>query len=404
MANTGVEQFLSHAELAALRRPTSEALWLPGRVYCSEDFYELERETLFPRVWVAAGVASALPDPGNVLPVEVAGWPLVFVRDGGGELRCFHNVCRHRGAAVVREAGQVGRVLRCPWHGWTYELTGELKGTPEFAGPGTHDVGALNREQHGLIPVRMARWFDLLFVNLDGKAAPLDEHLQPLNRRFEAFDFSRLLFASSWNVTFPCNWKVAVEGAIEDYHLCWLHSQWTEGAKRADECRVEIAPGCYYGVCGIWRRYADGKVPGRLPTLPPFPGLTGEDASSLFFLNIFPTAVLSFSRDTLYAGVWLPNGPTRTRLAFYHYFVDQGADDPALADSRTFVIDNAKKIFSQDEPIARDVQERTSTRDAIGVQTRFPPFWETALHAFQQHVVDVMQGNRTPSIVHHSSS
>ena len=102
---------------------------------------------------------------------------------------------------MVREAQQVGRVLRCPWHGWTYDLTGALKGTPDFAEPGAHDVGALDREHHGLIPVRMARWFDLLFVNLDGKAAPLDEHLQPLNQRFEAFDFSRWRFASSWSVT-----------------------------------------------------------------------------------------------------------------------------------------------------------------------------------------------------------
>ena len=73
MAKAGVEQFLDRAELAALRQPIAEALGLPGRVYCSEDFYQLERETLFPRVWVAAGVASALPDPGDALPVDVVG-------------------------------------------------------------------------------------------------------------------------------------------------------------------------------------------------------------------------------------------------------------------------------------------------------------------------------------------
>ena len=387
-----LENIIGQDAIDSLDQPIESALGLPGSVYWSPEVYRLERERLFPRAWIAAAMGSEIPNPGDVFPVEVVGWPLVFVRDRAGKLRCFHNICRHRGAAVVPESAGSCQVLRCPWHGWTYELDGSLKGTPEFAGPGDHVVEGFAWSHSGLEPVRMAQWSDFLFVNLDGDAPSLEDSLSPLTRRFDTFDFDRFRHVGSWDIVYEGNWKVAVEGALENYHLPRLHAQVHQG-KRPEVNRTEMASRCFYCVVSEWehhvsgrRRVADEGV-AALPSLPALKGMSDPDARSNFFLNIFPTGVMGFTTDHLYAGIWLPDGPARTRLRFHYYFVDDAAHDPDLRVSRQHVINSMQEVFRQDGPVVKAVQDRVARRDELGIRTRFSPYWETAVLQFQRDVV-----------------
>ena len=391
-----LENIIGQDAIDSLDQPIESALGLPGSVYWSPEVYRLERERLFPRAWVAAAMGSEIPNPGDVLPVEVVGWPLVFVRDRSGELRCFHNICRHRGAAVVPDTASDCHVLRCPWHGWTYELDGTLKGAPEFAGPGDHRIAGFDPATSGLKPVRMAQWFDFLFVNLDGEASSIEDSLSPLTQRFAAFDFDRFRHAGDWNIVYEGNWKVAVEGALENYHLPRLHSQVHQG-KRPEVNRTELASQCFYCMVSEWehhvsgrRRVADDSV-AQLPTLPVLEGMNDADGRSNFFLNIFPTGVMGFTSDHLYAGVWLPDGPARTHLRFHYYFVGDAASDPGLSASRQHVIDSMQEVFEQDAPVAKAVQDRAARRDELGLRTRFSPYWETAVLQFQRDVVAALE-------------
>jgi choline monooxygenase len=396
---TTIDEILGGSWAADLHRPAGEARGLPGAAYAGAAFYELERRTLFPRVWLAAAMASEIPAPGSVLPRAVAGLPLLFVRDRAGAIRCFHNVCRHRGMAVATSACRDRRMLQCPWHGWTYGLDGQLLQTPEFAGPQAHDLAGFDRGAHGLLEVRIACWFDFVFVNLDGRAGPLEDSLAPLTRRFRAFDdFSAYRYAESWQLVYEANWKICVEGAIEDYHLPWLHPEITEGHKRADRSAVEIGGDCFYAVISQSDRLAEGRTPAEVPRLPQVAGVAGPDARSIFFLNIFPTGVMGISPDGLYAGTWLPDGPDRTELTFHFYFVgEDGARDPRYEASRARWIDMVKRVFEQDAPIVRAVHERAATRDEIGISTRFSPFWESAVQRFQQRVCELVALDRAPS-------
>src|SRR5438046_1685522 len=120
---------LSAAEVDELNQPTDSAAGLPGRAYFQPDFFEAERHKVFARGWMAVGFASAIPNAGDVVPVSIAGWELVIVRDKDGGILCFHNVCRHRGMKVVGQACNARR-LSCPYHAWTYGLDGKLLATP----------------------------------------------------------------------------------------------------------------------------------------------------------------------------------------------------------------------------------------------------------------------------------
>ena len=113
---------------------------LPARAYTDTAFLELENQTLFQRTWVFCGFAHELPRSGDLQPVEIAGQPVLLVRDSDDRTRAFHNVCRHRCLKLVEQQCNTGKLIRCPYHAWAYDLDGNLKASPHFGGTDTHDA------------------------------------------------------------------------------------------------------------------------------------------------------------------------------------------------------------------------------------------------------------------------
>jgi choline monooxygenase len=112
--------------------PLSQASTIPSSWYTNENLFAVETQTVFSNSWQFAARSDQLINPGNYITTEIGGEPIVIVRGNDGELRAFFNVCRHHAAAVMTEPEGCAAQLRCPYHGWTYSLEGELKGTPDF--------------------------------------------------------------------------------------------------------------------------------------------------------------------------------------------------------------------------------------------------------------------------------
>src|SRR5690606_169663 len=178
---------LAKHDVEGLFRPIAEARGLPAVAYTSEAFACEEQERLFATTWMCAGYAHELPSPGDVLPRTVAGVPLFFSHGRDGRIRCFHNVCSHRGSIVVGEAASGQQALRCRYHGWTYGLEGELRVTPHWGGHNTPTSGDIDKSCLGLKPVAMHRWHDWLFVNIDGQAGPFETYAAPFLAHFAAY-------------------------------------------------------------------------------------------------------------------------------------------------------------------------------------------------------------------------
>src|SRR5215203_1972204 len=146
--------------------PLDEASTIPASWYTNEDFYKLELNTVFSLSWQFAARLDQVSQPGEYVTTDIAGEPVVVVRGNDGELRAFFNVCRHHAAAVMTEPEGKAAHLRCPYHGWTYSLEGELKGTPDFSG-----VCNFDRAGNGLVPLELTEWENWIFVKLDRDAA-----------------------------------------------------------------------------------------------------------------------------------------------------------------------------------------------------------------------------------------
>ena len=390
-----LEDFVTADEIAALRRPAHQAHGLPGRVYADPAFFELERRRLFPRTWMAIAYESDVAAPGDVLPVSTGGWDFIVARNRDGEVKVFHNICRHRSMTVVDKACSKAQTLQCPWHGWTYDLNGRLIATPDLGGVATNEQAGFDKAELGLRKVRAVTWMHWIFVNIDGQAEPFEDFIRPVTDRIADYDLSAVRFSGlSAEGCFEGNWKLAIETGCEDYHLPWVHPQigkrsgWFEGGRCADSS-VYIAS----------RRAAAPDDPRTAPgpnDLPLFPHLVGAAPDGglgheivLFF--IVPSAILAVMPDHVVTNIYMPveHDRTLTRRAFH--FIGEAATDPAHAQRREAVRAGWIDVAEQDFPLVREVQTKHAQRDELAMATRFSPYWESAVHHFQNLVVDRLQ-------------
>jgi choline monooxygenase len=376
------------AARAALSEPIGTATGLPGRFY-GEEFYRIEQERLFPASWCAVAVGSMIPKPGDVLPIDVAGWPLLILRTKAGEIRAFHNICRHRGIRLVAEAGNMPRIS-CPWHAWTYSLDGALLATPELGGAGVSQAEGFTKPDLGLKPIPVGQWLDLVFVNIDGLAGPFADYVAPIDALLGDYELGGLRHAARIVDAYDGNWKIAMEGGIEDYHLTVGHPQLDAHLYRNTTPCVHkpVYAGGYTDVAAATGAGDDERAwTARLPDLKT---VDGTPLPRLYSLTLFPTATILITADHVMLGTLLPDGPVRTRVDLHLYYDGDAAEDPALADARQGTLDMWLGVLPQDKPFITAAQATIGVRDRAGVATRFSPYWEAGVRGFQQMVVDAV--------------
>ena len=375
--------------LAALERPTAEAQGLPGRAYFDPAFFEAERYRVFAPGWLAVGFDSDIPKPGDVKPVTIAGWELILVRGRDGLIRCFHNICRHRGMKVVGHECNV-RTLACPYHCWTYGLDGKLLATPALAGIDKARAPEFDYDTLGLLPVRCESWFQFVFVNIDGKAAPLERHLRPAQERIApSFDLSLVAPGEGGRGgirDFPVNWKVVLEGSIEDYHLPFVHKAFTHSKEFSTEDGGDVYMGfsSKRSLAESLQRYAAQNASGA--SLPAFPAMIRSGIAETIVLFLFPNAVLTCTSTYVSTSIMVPLGPERVSYRAQTHFVGDGATDPRFKSLRE---DNAafwNDVFNEDDGVWKTIQAMTRVREGLQLQTRFSPHWERAMHGFQKYL------------------
>ena len=152
-------------KIAAL--PFSDAVAMPPGVYTSEDFLARELDGVFRADWICVGRASALASAGDYLTCDIAGQPVLVVRDQSGGIQAMSNVCLHRMSTLLTGTGNT-RAIVCPYHAWTYNLDGSLRAAPHME----RSTGFC-RENYRLPPIRCEQWLGWLYVTLNPAAEPV---------------------------------------------------------------------------------------------------------------------------------------------------------------------------------------------------------------------------------------
>lgn len=293
---------------------------LPSSWYYDPTCYARDLEVFWYRRWIAAGRDEDLAEAGDWRVVRIGTQSIVVLRGEHGELRAFHNTCRHRGSILcTEEAGHFARQrIVCPYHAWTYDLGGNLIATPRRMPTPDFDPKKLS-----LFEVAAATWGGFVFVNLDArKARPIAETLGGLPERFERYGFDGLRIGKRVVVDVHANWKLLVENFSECFHCPPVHPEL---------CRIVTA----YREAGAWglHRDADGtplpeaqsefKAGARTLTLdgtarlPPLSGLNDAERGTLYIPALLPPNLfLNVHPDYINAHMMFPTGPESVRIVY----------------------------------------------------------------------------------------
>jgi Rieske 2Fe-2S family protein len=194
---------------------------IPKQRYYSPEFYALETEQFWPRVWQMACRLEEIPKPGDFVEYEILDQSIIVVRLDGTSVRAYHNACRHRGMKLVEGRGS-RRSFVCPFHGWCWGLDGS---STFVARSELFAEDNLCPEDLRLASVRCELWGGCAWINLDDGAAPLRECIEPFASINDAWKVESLRTEWWKSCRLPVNWKLATEAFMEGYHVPQTHPQ-----------------------------------------------------------------------------------------------------------------------------------------------------------------------------------
>lgn len=193
---------------------------LPQAFYNDPMMFRLDMEDIFMKQWLFVGMTCELPGKGDYITVDIGQNPVLVVRDRDGEVRAFHNVCRHRGSRLCTSAkGKVAN-LTCPYHQWTYDLKGNLIYTGDAMGD------AFDKSQFGLKPAHCKTAGGFIYICLaEGEAPEIDPYLETLSTYMEPYDMENAKVAAESHLDEDANWKLVIENNRECYHCAGSHPE-----------------------------------------------------------------------------------------------------------------------------------------------------------------------------------
>lgn len=295
-----------------LKPPTLDpAAYVSGQVYADDGLFEEEIQKIHSKVWHFACHESELPNPGDYRTFQRAMQPLFVIRGEDGRVRCFFNVCAHRGARLIHEPAGNAKTLTCFYHLWSYDPFGNCVDIPRAD---AYDSVGLDKTACGLRQVRAEVRSGLVFVNLDDEAASLDKFLGDSREIFDAvFGDERVEYEvfHFHRGTVAANWKAWQETIVDLYHE-FMHvvlrtTQMTAAPMIARDMRVY--PNGHLAIGGLKADYGSYKAYAARNDSTAFPGLTVDDAR---FTPLFPDTTIITRGTVMRIDTVTPLSPHRT--------------------------------------------------------------------------------------------
>ncbi|MGY3264879.1 aromatic ring-hydroxylating oxygenase subunit alpha [Lysobacter sp. HA35] len=339
-------------------QPLSHATALPARFYVGADMPAVDRALVFDRTWQLIAHVCQLRDAGDHVVADFAGLPVIAVRGADGDVRVFHNVCRHRAGPIATCDGLAAKSLRCRYHGWTYGLDGVLRSAPEMGGVQDFEVSDVHLPQ---LAVRV--WNGLVLAAVDEAHAPdfdafvagINERLGP-TRGLERYGHHRRV---SYDV--GCNWKVYVDNYLEGYHVPHIHP----GLNRLLDYRSYITE------TAEWYSY-------QWSPLESGDALYG-DGDALYYW-MWPNTMLNILPGRLQTNRVVPRGVDRCRVEFDFYYAMDDSDQGKSRREADLVFSDEVQL--EDLTICEDVQRGLASGSYV--PGRLNPLRENAVHHFQE--------------------
>lgn len=319
------------AELAASLEPQAieHAHALHAAFYQQENLLAMEQEQVFARTWQLVAHSADLQATGDHVVAEIAGKPILIVRNAEKKLRAFYNVCRHRAGPLATCNGKAAKALHCKYHGWTYTLDGQLRAATEM-----QDACEFNVADIRLNDVAVREWEGLVFVALSPDAPSFDEVFAGIKERIAPLQLASLKFTKRVVYDIACNWKVYIDNFLEGYHLPFVHP----GLSKVLDYRI------YDTHLYPWHSLQHSPLRNN-------DGLYAD--GDAFYYFVYPNIMLNILPGRMQTNRILPNGLNRCFVEFDYYYSDDPDVHARMENEQKF----ADEIQEEDILICERVQK-----------------------------------------------
>ncbi len=385
-----IYNYIDKKKLSVVLNSIEKAHGLPNECYLEGDYNKIERKKIFENNWVVVGTASSIPKQGDTKSVNLLGIPLILIRDEKYKVRVFHNVCSHRGYKLINKDCNLRKVIKCPYHSWSYDFNGKLVATPHIGGVNIHDHKDFNKDDSNLKEVRTSIWLDLIIVNISKNALPFSEYIDPLEKRWSSLisknDYNLIYHPKDYgyfNFEAKCNWKFAIENFCESYHLPFVHPKLNKYSKINDHYHIQGLPNRFAGQ-GTLVYNPIFKSNKNFPKFPSW-GLRKEKQAE--YVALFPNVMIGLHKDHYYA-FWLePISYNKTIEHMEIYYVgEEAALSKKYEKIREENYNQWKSIMTEDLEIIEGMQEGRNSPIYNG--GNFSPTLDNPTHHFAKWIIN----------------
>ena len=306
------------AELAAsVAIPFERAHAMPPSVYTSEQFLSEELRSVFSKDWFCAGRASSISQPGEYITLELAGQPIMVIREKCGALRAQSNVCLHRMSTLLEGRGKTNSIV-CPYHAWTYELNGQLRGAPAM-----NENKGFCKKGLRLPEVRCEQWLGWIMLTLNNDAPTVASQLADISEMVDDYQMENYQETFFETHVWDTNWKVLAENFMESYHLPVCHRDTVGALSKLEEmiCPPGKAAFNYHTIL------KDDTLPIALAH-PNNTRMQGERRRTTYLLAIYPSLLITLTPGYFWYLSLHPEGVGKVRILFGGGMSNEFVNDP----------------------------------------------------------------------------
>ncbi len=361
--------------------PANRAHSLPPPFYASPELQAIEAEKIFRSGWVGLGRADRWRDAGDYSAMDIAGVPVVVVRDRDGTLRGFANSCRHRGARLVGDEGNC-RGFKCPFHGWAYKLNGSLAGVPHM------DLAEnFVRADYGLVRFTIEERVGFAFLSMTGDAPGIDEWLGDFATLHAPWKLGRLVSTRRLEFEVACNWKPFLEVFNEYYHLPYAHANSINGVYRPPD-PSDRTTGCYVSQFGETEGTGGLLQGDQEHALPVMKSLKGRNRNGVRYTWVFPNLTFAAGAEAVWVYETYPLGPGRCRVGMTACFAPETVAESGFDDRVQHYYDRLDAAIDEDIPALQDQQ--IGLASPFARPGRFSPMLEANVAGFARWYAERM--------------
>jgi len=308
------------------------AIGFPSKYYHDQNIFQLEMDHLFSKSWLCVARSEDFEKPGDFLVREFGSESIIIIRGEDNKLRAFHNFCRHRGSKLFTDKKGSTKIIQCPYHAWTYTLSGKLVGAPNM-----ERSKVFEKEKYSLVPIKLEEWGGFVFINLDPSSPPLQEWLSGFINLWSRFDFSRLRRGGRLVYDVATNWKMLCENYQECYHCPPVHpllNKITPYNTAKKISHLSFKEGKHYSAS--YMEFA-GDYTSMTKTgytkRPLIKGMTSEDKRRIYDSLVIPNMFFSLHPDYLMIHTVWPISVDRSLIECDFYFEPEAIADPSFDPS-----------------------------------------------------------------------